>query len=224
MKKLITLLPLLGLLLDSNWLYLGPILNNDNLRHGGFISELSAHGQPYAGLFQTLDIIAGLVWVGAAFYLLRVKRSILSRLLGSVLLVLGTGDIVDALLPLDCSETLSGVCRQASLSSFTDNVHLVESCVAVILFAIVANVLLLSLHYSRKRRSLYFMTIFMLSAMLLWLFDTLARQHIQSEGYGYIQRWFQAIFIVWLTVFWRTVQKQPHLLSRLYVRPRLRRR
>ncbi|MDL2342395.1 MAG: DUF998 domain-containing protein [Patescibacteria group bacterium] len=211
-------LPILGLVLDSNWLYLAPFLNLSNTIQGAFISELSANGQPYSLLFRCLDIAAGVVWLVAALQWVSIKYSPLSLLFGLVLFTLGSADIIDSLLPLDCSETMSVVCRNTSGSSLVNNVHLYESSVAVIAFSIIAITLLISLHFNRLRRRLYYVTILMLAMMLVWLLDTLYRQHAHLEGYGFVQRLFELSFIVWFVVIWRTAWRQPKYIPKLYQR------
>ena len=225
MRTYIKWLPIIGLVFDSCWLYLGPLLNLQNTTQGAFISELSATGQPYALLFRCMDIAAGLMWVIAASYLLRDKLSLIGRLLGMVLLTIGSGDIIDALLPLNCSETLSAVCRHQNNTSLIDNIHLYESCAVVVMFSITAITLLIALHFSKMRNYLYIITVIMLACMLIWLIDTLMRQQAQTEGYGYVQRLYGCAFIVWLTALWYQTVTQPRSLRRIVIkRPRFYRR
>lgn len=224
MQKQTRWLPILGLLLDSNWLYLAPFLNLSNVTQGAFISELSANGQPYALLFRSLDIAAGLVWIIAAFYWVRIKKSALSRLFSLILVTLGLADVIDSILPLDCSETINMACRTATGFTLDHNVHLYESCISVIVFTAITMTLLISLHYNRLRGQLYFITVTMLTMMLIWLVDTVYRQHAHLEGYGYLQRLFEVSFISWFIYFWHMAGTQPKYLPRLVVRPPLRRR
>ena len=224
MQKQIRWLPMVGLLLDSNWLYLAPFLNLSNVTQGAFISELSATGQPYALLFRSLDIAAGIAWILAALYWVRIKKSAISRLFSLVLLTLGLADVIDSILPLDCSETINTACRTATSFTLDHNVHLYESSLSVIIFTAITMTLLISLHYNRLRGQLYLVTVTMLTMMLIWLIDTVYRQHAHLEGYGYVQRLFEVSFISWFIYFWHIACRRPGYLPGLVVKPPLKRR
>ncbi|MDQ2816164.1 MAG: DUF998 domain-containing protein [Actinomycetota bacterium] len=80
---------------------------------GGFISELEAPGQPFAWLYRTSDVLAGLGVIAAAW---AVRRLIAGRrwsVLAVVLMVLaGASSILDAATSMQCDPNASARCAQ----------------------------------------------------------------------------------------------------------------
>ena len=94
----------------NNWV-LGILLNHRLWLAGGSVSEFSATTQPFHWVFRSLDIISGILFVVIAWVVSKwIARSGWHYLLVASTLILGIGNIVDALLPLPCSGTLDNAC------------------------------------------------------------------------------------------------------------------
>jgi len=95
----------------NNWL-LGPWLNQYLFSHNGSVSELSALTQPHHNVFRLLDVLSGVLFVVLARLLSKLPAST-SRWRQTMLyglIILGLANILDAGLPLKCSETLDRGC------------------------------------------------------------------------------------------------------------------
>ncbi len=101
----------LAVLTFNNWL-LAIIFNRPLLMHDGSVSEFSVLTQPHAWLFRVLDSLSGILFLVVALVIARsIKwRSASGWLLISGVVLLGAGNFFDALMPLQCSETLSNTC------------------------------------------------------------------------------------------------------------------
>lgn len=103
------LLSLISAACFNNWA-LGFLLNPTLLRAGGSISELSSSDQSHFAVFRTLDILAGLMLVSMAIWWQRSQSRQGHDLIFWGALILGVANTADALLPLNCSETLNPSC------------------------------------------------------------------------------------------------------------------
>ena len=102
-----------------------------------FVSELGALTQPDAWVFNSLDLVAGVIVVALAFALAREIRGGQLFTLGCVCLgVFGAGDTAEALLPMDCAPSLSARClaREASGHgiSWHDRGHTIGSVASIV--------------------------------------------------------------------------------------------
>ena len=104
-------LAVLAALCFNNWI-LGFFLNAKLFSADGSVSELSSAGHPHAVVFRSLDIISGLLLMALAVWWHKSRQS---RERSGILfwgsLVLGVSNLVDALLPLGCSEVLNSACK-----------------------------------------------------------------------------------------------------------------
>jgi hypothetical protein len=93
-----------------------------------YVSEYSAVGQPYRGLFRTTDMIAAACLLVAAFLIARTVRR--SWLVVVGLTILGVAVMADANFTLDCAFSVSAQCRavkEAGVVSWKDHMHVVTS-------------------------------------------------------------------------------------------------
>ncbi|GAC1391095.1 MAG: hypothetical protein NVSMB46_02370 [Candidatus Saccharimonadales bacterium] len=177
---------------------------------GAFISELSALSEPFSFLFRGADILSGVIWIAASYLIIKKYRTFQSVLLVAVMLITGIGNIVDAMLPLDCSETLSLACRNKHIFTNVHNIHLYESCIIIVLFVMITLILFMYLAFLKLFNKLFWVTLLLLLTCLWWLVDTLVRYGNHSMGYGYVQRIFEFVFIIWFVYFWYYALYLPH--------------
>ena len=112
---------LLAVLTFNNW-FLAFFFNKRLLLGGGAVSELSALSQPHAYLFRVLDVVSGLLFVLAALLIIRHLGYIKTRLqyiLVAATALFGLANALDALLPLNCSETINSTCNLTVRLSLT---------------------------------------------------------------------------------------------------------
>ncbi len=120
---------ILGLCVISfnNWI-LALFLNHTLLFKAGSVSELSAATQPHAWIFRCLDLLAGISMIALALLVSKKMGSVskVGRWLIIATFILGIANVVDAILPLRCSETLEVNCVEPvnlSLSHFSIPSH-----------------------------------------------------------------------------------------------------
>jgi hypothetical protein len=104
---------LLGATLTFNNWFLAFFLNRPLFLGGGAVSEFSALGQPFTGVFRSLDIVSGLLFMAAAVLLLQYQKVHGLKTYYILILltaVFGVANSVDALIPLNCAVTLGATC------------------------------------------------------------------------------------------------------------------
>lgn len=96
----------------NNWL-LAIFFNPALLMRDGSVSELSVISQPHAWLFRSLDIFSALLFLALAVLMGQKIRPLKlgGRLIILATVILGAGNFFDALIPLNCSQTLSSACQ-----------------------------------------------------------------------------------------------------------------
>jgi len=122
-------------LLYNNWL-LAPILNPHLSTARSLISEISATSQPFHQVFQTGDIIAGLIslaMVPFVWRLVRVHDLAWHGVLAISIAVIGADSIIDASLPISCAPSTDAHCQLLNLHSWVTMAHLTESNIAGVL-------------------------------------------------------------------------------------------
>ncbi len=106
----------------NNWI-LALIFNPKLLYHRGSISDFSALSQPHHYVFRSLDILAGLLIILICFVLFRLQQK---QQLGKIIalggVAFGIFNIIDALVPLPCTNILDKAC---SVPATLDINHLV---------------------------------------------------------------------------------------------------
>ncbi len=118
-------------LLYNDWL-LGPFVNARMSVRYSVISELSAHLQPYAWLFRTVDISTGIVTLLVLPGLWRFLQKVHSpwrQVLFATIACIGADSIIDAMLPISCAPSMDSACNLAQTHSFLTNAHMVESTI-----------------------------------------------------------------------------------------------
>ncbi|MDQ6875837.1 MAG: DUF998 domain-containing protein [Actinomycetota bacterium] len=120
----------------SSWLA-APWLNPRVSVRASFVSDLGAAGQPHAGVFNSLDALAGIGIIVLAWGLWRRLGG--GRLLGLGCLALagfGVGSIAEAILPLDCAPSLNAACAEREASghgiSWADRGHTIASVYSIV--------------------------------------------------------------------------------------------
>lgn len=104
-RRAATALLVLGGLLYANWVLQVLLPVEAGLRNS-FISELSAHGQPFADLFRCLDITGGVLMVAGGLLAWWLRRD--HTAVWVTVVLLGAAVIVEAALPLEESMTFGG--------------------------------------------------------------------------------------------------------------------
>lgn len=115
--------------LYNDWLF-EPLFNPRISARYSLISELSARTQPYHWVFQTLDILTGLVTIALLPWLwrfLRDRHVPYAFVLFTAVISIGADNIADALLPISCAPTVDTQCNLLATHSILTEAHLVES-------------------------------------------------------------------------------------------------
>ncbi|MCP3803662.1 DUF998 domain-containing protein [Allokutzneria sp. A3M-2-11 16] len=117
---------LLGTLVYSAWLLEFVLPTDLSLLHS-YVSEHMASDQPYRFLFRTTDVIAGTLFVAAAF-------SLRDKLVGIGLAVFGGVTVLDALVPMDCAPSIDRACRQREIDNTVSLSHEIHQASSVLVF------------------------------------------------------------------------------------------
>lgn len=164
----------------NNWV-LALLLNRQLLFKGGSVSELTVHGQPHAILFQSLDVIAGILF--SIFVLLvgkfmsKTGKSMQVLVYGG--LIFGIANVVDALLSLPCSNTLDKACSipiTINWSHFNFPSHGYSSVLIAVFYFVLP---LAGIYYARAEKNQLF-----LKASVVTLLVALAS--LVSAGWEYL--------------------------------------
>lgn len=120
----------------SNWI-VAPWLNPRVSVRGSFVSDLGAHGQPHAAVFNSIDALSGIAIVVLAWGLWRHLGAGRLVALGCLALAgFGAGSIAEAVLPLDCAPSLSAACAEREASghgiSWADRGHTIASVYSIV--------------------------------------------------------------------------------------------
>ncbi len=113
----------------NDWL-LGPFLNSHISNQYSLISELSARTQAYHWVFQTLDILAGLMILSVLPWLWRFLHKFdfhYAVLLFITIASIGVDNIADALMPISCAPSVDASCSLLGTHSLLTEAHLIES-------------------------------------------------------------------------------------------------
>ena len=99
----------------------------------GYVSELSARGQPFSWLFRTGDFLGGTAAGLAALLVLRRRPTpVLSAIAWVGMAAFGWFTVLDSLLPMSCAPHSDPQCaaRLAEHEPLTDQIHLLTSTVS----------------------------------------------------------------------------------------------
>ncbi len=176
------------LLLGSTWLwapYANHVLNNRLT----LISQYEIISQPYSLFFRTGDILAGILLLGAAMYLLKTSASKLSSRL---ILAMSVGMILDPMLQTTCHLT-SQVCQE--YFSFGFALHALETLVTATAFLVLA----VFDAWRRKQLVSIALVIFQIAYGLLFISRLADRDHFNTLS----QYIYQLTLIVWIAWYVR---------------------
>lgn len=124
--------------LYNDWLF-EPIFNAHASARYSLISELSARTQPYHWVFQSLDILTGMLTIMLLPWLWQFLRKLklsYAVILFVAVLSIGADNIVDALLPISCAPTVDAQCNLLATHSLLTQAHLIEStAIGMVTFA-----------------------------------------------------------------------------------------
>lgn len=140
-RNLPVILACLSALAFNNWL-LALVLNPHLFLKDGSVSEFSVPSQPYSWVFRAADIVSGLLFLALSawvFKFMKANRRTHKWLYILVvgLAVFGVANGVDALLPLNCSNTISSSCQVTvalSLSHIILPSHAYSSVIIAVLY------------------------------------------------------------------------------------------
>ncbi|MGW7824420.1 DUF998 domain-containing protein [Streptomyces puniciscabiei] len=202
-----------GALLYAAWVA-ESVLSTGLAPHRAYISELAAHGQPYAELFRTTDLAAGtLVGAGAvaATLLLRpLSRSAFVGWLG--LAVFGIATVIDSRFPLSCAPSVDPVClerQSAGLLPVTDTIHNVSSIIAVCSLLVAMTGVTLWAHRPPQRLLLARVGPYLVSIEVAAIVWNMAAIVVAVPGQGIAQRFHVGVASVWLSVFALSLNGKP---------------
>ena len=187
----------------NDWI-LGYCLNPQMSANRASISELSAITQPYHAVFQTLDIIAGILTLVCVVYVWRFTEHITPHkrwLLLGLFLFIGLDSIVDASLPIACAPSVDPSCSFSLLGtqSIITRAHLIESNIAGTVIAI-APIAWWWLHRSGKHRHIAIASIWLIAVELAVGISAVIVRFTHNANYGGIQRIYQGVLGIWVGV------------------------
>ena len=185
--------------LYNDWI-LGYALNPHLSANRSLISELSATSQPYHEVFQTLDIIAGVITLACIGVIWHFTAHIADKrrwLLLLLFLVVGLDSIIDASLPIACAPSIDLSCNLLSTYSFITRAHLIESNIAGAIIAL-APVVWWWLHRSNKHRHISLASVWFIVIETAVGIAALIVRFTHHGNYGGIQRIYQGALGVWL--------------------------
>jgi hypothetical membrane protein len=127
--------PVVTAALYSNWILL-PLFHDPAPEHN-FVSELGARHVPHAAVFNSLTIVAGVLITALALgwrkrFAKGTEVPLHGLIAAAALLVVGVGNVIDGILPMDCSPSMSARCEIAENAwhiSWQDWGHTIESVV-----------------------------------------------------------------------------------------------
>lgn len=199
----------------NNWI-LALVLNRHLLVSGGSVSELTVHSQPHAIIFQSLDILAGVLFTLFALlikkFMSNTGKSVHILIYG--LLIFGIANIADALLSLPCAETLDKNCNipiTINWSHFNFPSHGYSSVLIGILYFVLP---LAGIYYARAKKSLLFfraslVTLLVALASLIsaaWEYLNLHAFSVNASGWA--QGGQMLVMGTWFVIWYIAVSKQ----------------
>lgn len=198
-------------ILFNNWL-IGIGLNHRLFLAGGSVSEFSAGGQPYRWVFRSLDIAAGALLAVTAMLIFRLRHEHRYwRWIALLLLILGLGDIADALLPLPCSGTLDSACNapvHVSLKRISIPDHVISSGLIALMYILLPALGFLYARWANSRRLAVLSTMTLLAALLFLLLLGLESGYengLIGRVAGYVQEIHMLLLGGWLILLTRSV-------------------
>ena len=185
------------LLTATSWLF-APIINPILTSPDALINHFEVPGMAYSWLFRACDVIAGLLLLGMAGYMMKKQRGL--SISSGLLAVIGIAIAVDAFIPTGCHIT-SGLCREENAEAVIG--HAIDNTVAV-----GAMLALAAWDTFRKKRvpSGFFLTFQILYGGLF------LTQYASIYHFGtFSQFLYQSVTIVWLAWFAVTqFDNEPH--------------
>ena len=175
------------LLTATSWLF-APFLNSVVSDRETLISEFTIPGMPYAWVFQTCGIIAGLLLIFMSYKLRQKGHKITLPVV--LIAVLGASAIIDILAPTNC-QIVNGACEETVNFSFV--IHAVETLIASLaLFVLTA--------WDALKRKRVPSTLFLAIQILYGaLFIT---QLLDTHNYETLSQFaYQALAAVWIAWF-----------------------
>ncbi|HKR81846.1 MAG TPA: DUF998 domain-containing protein [Candidatus Saccharimonadales bacterium] len=188
------------ILLYNDWM-LAPLLNPAMSTRVSLISEISARTQPYHWVFQTLDILGGvlvLALLPCLFRLLQKRPAAWRWLLFIGVGLIGADSIIDASLPISCAPSLDVHCTLGTFRSYLTDAHMIESSLVGVVTFITP--LLWWFHF-RKTRALLAQSsgLFVLLQLGVGLGVMLAHRN-ETAVVGLLQRFYELNISTWLAV------------------------
>lgn len=182
-----------------SWLF-APSLNTHLSYRLSLISQYETGNQPYAWLFRTGDVLAALLLLVVVWY----RRKHLARLEGLLLLVVGTGMLLDPLLTTNC-QMQGSVCIE--YATFSSIIHGIETIVTALAL------LTLTLRDSWLRRALPSVTMVLIQ-LLFGVYFVFGRTGELAKYATICQYMYEAAVILWLAWFvrerlWKAEQTGP---------------
>jgi hypothetical protein len=216
--KLGLALALLIALSFNNWL-LGIDLNRRLFDKDGSVSEFSALTQPHYWVFRSLDITSGILMVLLALYTFRqlvIHTKPLKYLIYGTT-VLGLANIVDAILPLRCSETLNTSCNipvVLSLTHYQMPSHAYSSVIIAVCYLILPVAALIYATLHKMKILMVFSALaaaVALESLLSAVFQYLSENSFTVKTSGAGQEFQMIILGLWFIVWGWSIYKHPRV-------------
>lgn len=220
-RKLPIVLACLTALAFNNWL-LALVLNPHLFLKDGSVSEFSVPSQPYSWVFRLADVFSGLLFlvlsVVASKYIKTTKKTRnWVYILVAGLAIFGVANGVDALLPLNCSDTINSGCEitvALSLSHIILPSHAYSSVIIALSYFLLP---LAGYMYAQANQFRAFerVSLFCLGVAILSFVSAIygyAHQHslsVHSPGF-----WQEAQMLIigwWLVIWFVSLQPRPNL-------------
>lgn len=205
----------------NNWL-LASVLNPHLFLKDGSVSEFSVPSQPHSWVFRFADIVSGILFLALAVAVFKfMKTNQKTRnwiyILAAGLAVFGIANGVDALLPLNCSNTIGSSCEATVAISLR---HLILPSHAYSSVIIAVSYFLLPLAgykyaLANKLRIFELVSLISLGVAILSL-ATAVGQYIRQNSFtvhtaGFPQEAQMLIVGVWLVVWFFSLRSRPDL-------------
>lgn len=186
-RRYVMLWQLLFLVFSTSWLW-APYLNTHLTYRTSLISQYETPLQPYAWVFRTGDIVAGLLVIGLAIYLLKLNK----KVVGWLTLVLGIGMFFDPILTTTCHRE-ANTCQEYFSARYV--LHAIETTVTALTF------FALTAYDAWRRRKLVSVAMVVFQILYGLLFVT---QYVGRIRFNTLTQFFyQLTIVVWLAWFAR---------------------
>lgn len=194
---------LTGIILYNNWV-LAIVVNPHATWAGATTSELGVQGQPWANMFRTLDVLAGLCFLLGIGAIIKVGKTPREQFMLRVgMLVLGISTISESILRLSCSSALNKTCaieEHADGVDWQHTFHIAESVISYALLLLLPLAVYWALRGLSHVQHLQVWSKTLLAVMIIWFVESIARFAMDADAFGYEQRGFIIVFSVWFVL------------------------